>query len=112
MGPLLAAADVVVLASLAEGMSNSIMEAMAAGRPVVATDVGGGAELLEGRGILVPPEDPVALSDGILRVLDDPDLAAGLGAAARAWARKNLGLDVMVDDHLALYRRLLDDRCG
>ncbi|MEU7880387.1 glycosyltransferase [Microbispora bryophytorum] len=112
VGPLLAAADVVVLASLAEGMSNSIMEAMAAGRPVVATDVGGGAELLEGRGILVPPEDPAALSDGILRVLDDPDLAAGLGTAARAWARKNLDLDVMVDDHLALYRRLLDDRCG
>ncbi|WP_432862875.1 glycosyltransferase [Microbispora rosea] len=110
--PLLAAADVVVLPSLAEGMSNAIMEAMAAGRPVVATDVGGAAELLDDRGILVPPEDPVALGDGILRVLDDPELAAGLGTAARAWARKNLDLDVMVDDHLALYRRLLDERCG
>lgn len=109
--PLLAAADVVVLPSLAEGMSNAIMEAMAAGRPVVATDVGGAAELLDDRGILVPPEDPVALGDGILRVLDDPELAAGLGTAARAWARKNLDLDVMVDDHLALYRRLLDERC-
>ncbi|MEU8174835.1 glycosyltransferase [Microbispora hainanensis] len=110
--PLLAAADVVVLPSLAEGMSNAIMEAMAAGRPVVATDVGGAAELLEDRGILVPPEDPVALGEGILRVLDDPELAARLGTEARAWARKNLDLDVMADDHLALYRRLLDERCG
>lgn len=110
--PLLAGADVVVLPSLTEGMSNSIMEAMAAGRPVVATDVGGAAELLDDRGVLVPPGDPVALSEGIAHVLDDRELAAGLGARAREWARKNLGLDVMADEHLALYRRLLRDRCA
>lgn len=109
--PLLAGADVVVLPSLSEGMSNAVMEAMAAGRPVVATAVGGTPELLEGRGVLVPPADPAALSDGILRLLADREYAADLGAAASAWARKNLDLDTMVDEHVALYRRLLAEKC-
>ncbi|GAA2895308.1 glycosyltransferase [Streptosporangium fragile] len=106
----LARADVVVLPSLSEGLSNAVMEAMAAGRPVVATAVGGTAELLGDRGILVPAADPQALADGIARLLDDPVLAASLADAALAWARKNLGLDVMVDAHLALYGRLLEAR--
>ncbi|MEU0567483.1 glycosyltransferase [Nonomuraea sp. NPDC005983] len=106
----LACADVVVLPSLSEGLSNAVMEAMAAGRPVVATSVGGTPELLEGRGVLVPAADPVALAEGIARLVDDPDLAASLGAAARAWAGKNLNLDVMVDEHVHLYHRLLETR--
>ncbi|WP_204018896.1 glycosyltransferase [Sphaerimonospora thailandensis] len=110
--PLLAGADVVVLPSTAEGLSNAIMEAMAAGRPVVATAIDGNPELLEDRGVLVPPADAAALSDGILRVLDDQEFAAGLATAARAWARKNLDLDMMVDEHVALYRRLLEERCA
>ncbi|MEU0567481.1 glycosyltransferase [Nonomuraea sp. NPDC005983] len=108
----LACADVVVLPSLSEGLSNAVMEAMAAGRPVVATSVGGTPELLEGRGVLVPAADPVALAEGIARLVDDPDLAASLGAAARAWAGKNLDLDVMVDEHVHLYHRLLETRCA
>ncbi|MER6947334.1 glycosyltransferase [Nonomuraea sp. NPDC000554] len=106
----LARADVVVLPSLSEGLSNAVMEAMAAGRPVVATSVGGTPELLEDRGVLVPASDPVALAEGIARLLDDPDLAASLGAAARAWAGKNLDMDVMVDEHVRLYHRLLETR--
>jgi glycosyltransferase involved in cell wall biosynthesis len=110
--PLLARADVVVLSSLHEGMSNAVMEAMAAGRPVVATDVGGTGELLRGRGILVPPSDPDALADGLGRVLGDPALAAHLGAEARAWSRDHLHVDAMVDQHVHIYRELLERRCA
>lgn len=109
---LLARAQVVVLPSLHEGMSNAVMEAMAAGRPVVATDVGGTGELLRGRGILVPPADPRALADGLTRVLDDAALAARLGAAARSWSREHLHVDAMVDRHIDLYRELLGRRCA
>ncbi|GAA0374339.1 glycosyltransferase [Microbispora corallina] len=108
--PLLAGADVVVLPSTSEGLSNAIMEAMAAARPIVATAVGGNSELLEDRGVLVPPADPLALSKGILRVLDDQEFAQRIATAARAWARKNLDLDTMVDEHVALYHRLLKER--
>ncbi|GAA4584387.1 glycosyltransferase [Planotetraspora phitsanulokensis] len=112
VGGFLARADMVVLPSTSEGMSNAVMEAMAAGRPVIATSVGGTPELLEDRGILVPPADPAALAEGITRLVENPELAASLGAAARAWARKNLCLDVMVDDHITLYQRLLENRCA
>lgn len=109
---LLHRASVTVLASLHEGMSNAIMEAMAAGKPIVATAVGGTCELLNGRGLLVPPENPQALADALERVLGDPCLSASLGRAARAWAVDNLSLDSMIDRHLGLYRRLLEERCA
>ncbi|MET0494389.1 MAG: glycosyltransferase [Actinoplanes sp.] len=109
---LLARADVVALPSLTEGMSNAVMEAMAAGRPIVATDVGGTAELIEGRGVLVPPADADALAAGIESVLRDP-AGAGLRAeAAREWSRRYLSLDAMVDQHLAIYAELLEARCA
>jgi L-malate glycosyltransferase len=109
---LLARADVVVLPSLHEGMSNAVMEAMAAGLPVVATEVGGTAELLRGRGLLVPPSDSAALADGLGQVLGDPALAARLGAGARAWSRDNLHVDTMIDKHVTIYRELLERRCA
>ncbi|ACZ89213.1 glycosyltransferase [Streptosporangium roseum] len=108
----LARADVVALPSLSEGLSNAVMEAMAAGRPIVATSVGGTPELLEDRGVLVPAADSPALAEGFVRLLDDPELAASLGAAARAWARKNLDVAVMADQHVTLYQRLLEARCA
>ncbi|MEV4187104.1 glycosyltransferase [Streptosporangium canum] len=105
-------ASAVVLASLYEGMSNAVMEAMAAGKPIVATAVGGTRELLSGRGLLVPPADPPALADALERVLRDPHLSTSLGVAARAWALDNLGVHSMIDRHLVLYRRLLEERCA
>ncbi|WP_406316804.1 glycosyltransferase [Streptosporangium sp. NBC_01639] len=109
---LLHRASVTVLASLHEGMSNAIMEAMAAGKPIVATAVGGTSELLNGRGLLVPPENPQALADALEHVLHDPHLSAFLGNAARTWALDNLTHDSMIDRHLDLYRRLLEERCA
>jgi glycosyltransferase involved in cell wall biosynthesis len=110
--PLLARAHVVALPSLHEGMSNAVMEAMAAGRPVVATDVGGNSELLRGRGILVPPSNGAALADALGRLLRDPGLAARLGAEAREWSLRHLHVDAMVDRHVHIYRELLERRCA
>ncbi len=110
---LLARADVCVLPSLTEGMSNAVMEAMAAGKAVVATDVGGTGELLrDGRGVLVPPHDPQALAQAIARVLGDPEFAAALGSKARRWSQIHLRADAMVERHLQLYTRLLEGECA
>ncbi|MFD6042590.1 glycosyltransferase [Streptomyces koyangensis] len=106
--PLRARADAVVLPSLEEGMPNAVMEAMAAGRPVVATAVGGTPELLEGRGLLVAPGRADALADALARVLTDPPLAARLGRDARDWARAHLDSATMADRYLTLYHHLLE----
>lgn len=80
--PYLAAMDIGVLSSLAEGFSNSLLEYMASGLPAVATEVGGNREALEGAGILVPPDDPEALAEAILE-LGSAALRQKLGLAAR-----------------------------
>jgi len=112
VGPLLARADLVVLPSLHEGMSNAVMEAMAAGRAVVATNVGGTPELLGDRGILVPPADAGALASAIGGLLADPVRRASLGAAARRWSSVHLGADAMVEEHIRVYSALLELRCA
>lgn len=113
IGALLARADVCVLPSVTEGLSNAVMEAMAAGKAVVATDVGGNGELLrEGRGVLVPPRDADALARAITRILGDPVFAVALGAKARRWSRTHLRADAMVERHLQLYARLLEGECA
>lgn len=85
----LAGLDVAVLCSHAEGMSNALLEYMAAGRAIVATAVGAAPALIADgvHGLLVPPGNPQKLAEAIKRVLDDRELAQQLGAAAqrRAW---------------------------
>jgi glycosyltransferase involved in cell wall biosynthesis len=88
MPALLRAADVFVRPSLSEGMSLAVLEAMAAGLPVVATDVSGTRELLQNGagGLIVPPGSPPALADALARLAADAGLRRRLGEAARARA--------------------------
>ncbi len=104
----LAELDVVVLPSHAEGMSNAVLEALAAGRPVVATDVGANAHLLGGGayGVLVPPGDPAALAVAIDGLLADPARARALAAAGRAHVRTTYSRDAMRRRFERFYERL------
>ncbi len=108
-GPrLVAGLDVVVLPSRSEGVPLALLEAMAAGRPVVATAVGGNPFALGDAGLLVPPDAPKPLAAAIARVLDDPALAAALGARARARAEARFSERAMAAAYMALYDEALD----
>jgi L-malate glycosyltransferase len=93
---VLDAADLVVLPSYSEGMPNAVLEAMAHGVPVVASDVGGVRSLLgSGAGIIVAPGDDQALADALQRLLDNPSLRADMGEKGRELTRGSLGVDAM-----------------
>jgi glycosyltransferase involved in cell wall biosynthesis len=100
--------DVAVLPSHSEGMSNALLEYMAAGRAVIATDVGANAKLLDGGrcGLLVPPGDESALVTALGELLANPLRAAGLGAAARRRAESDFSRDAMRRRFENFYREL------
>jgi glycosyltransferase involved in cell wall biosynthesis len=104
----LRAMDVVVLPSLSESFSQVIIEALAAGRPLVATDVGGAREVIADadNALLVPARDSAALRDAIRRVLTDDDLRAGLAERGRPSVAR-FSVAGMVREHLELYERSL-----
>jgi glycosyltransferase involved in cell wall biosynthesis len=106
---LLTAADVFVLPSLEEGMSLAMLEAMAVGLPVVATDIPGNQGLVthQEHGLLVPTQDVDSLSAAIERLLDDRPLAARLADAARDHVRRHFSVAGMVDRHLELFKDLM-----
>jgi glycosyltransferase involved in cell wall biosynthesis len=106
---LLSAADVAVMPSLNEALSNVLLESMAAGAPVVATDVGGTSEALqnERNGLLVPPASPSSMAAAINRLLSNPSLAGELGARGRQTIVDRFSLDRMVAKTAAIYEDLL-----
>jgi len=104
--------DVFVLPSLWEGMPNVLLEAMAAGKPVVATKVGGIPELVvhEETGILVHPEDSSALANAILDLLQDKLKAKKMGEAGRVRVEEHFNISRMVEKTENLYRELLREK--
>jgi glycosyltransferase involved in cell wall biosynthesis len=107
-----AAMDVFVLPSLSEGLPLSLLEAMAAARPVVATAVGGVPEVVQAgvTGFMVPPGSPVKLATRILTLLEDRALSAAIGAAAQAHVREAFSVERMTRDYRAIYRGVLRHR--
>jgi glycosyltransferase involved in cell wall biosynthesis len=106
---LLATCDVSVLSSLKEGMSNTILESMAAGKPMVATRVGGNVELIqEGvTGFLVPPRDPAALATAVYKILADPVLAQHMGRQAKARIARHFSVNALAGATEQLYDKLV-----
>lgn len=102
---LLAALDVMVLCSHSEGMSLTLLEESAAGKAMVATAVGGNAEIIEDHdsGLLVPPDDDAALAEAILGLIADPERALALGQSARLRYLREFTLARMVSRYAALY---------
>jgi glycosyltransferase involved in cell wall biosynthesis len=109
VAPLYRLLEVALLPSRMEGFSQSLLEAMALGKPVIASAAGGNPELITGGvdGLLVPPLEPAAWAGAIEGLLRDGALASRLGAAARRTARERFTLEHTVARTLALYRSLV-----
>ncbi len=104
-----AACSIAVVTSAYEGCCNAILEAMAMGKPVIATAVGGNPELvIDGQtGLLIPTKDPAALAQAVLGLLDDPDRCARMGQAGRRLVEEQFTLERLVAEMGQLYTRLL-----
>ena len=109
VGPFYSAADCFVLVSTEEGSSNAILEAMASGLPVIASDLSANREIVEDgvTGMLVPSRDVSALAHAIERLVLDPELREHLGDRARQQVREGFSEERYIEEHVALYRRLM-----
>jgi glycosyltransferase involved in cell wall biosynthesis len=108
---LLKEADISVLPSLSEGLSNSILEAMLAGVPVIATDVGGNPEIVEDgvTGLLVPVRDSAALAKAMIRMFEEPGIRVQFGAAGRRRIATVFSMDGSLASVERLYERLIHE---
>lgn len=106
---LLKAMNVFALSSLSEGMPITVLEAMAAGLPVVATKVGALPDLAEEglTGFLVEPEQPEAIAERLAELLANPELAKSFGAEARRKVEREFGIDLMLRRYAELYTSVL-----
>lgn len=104
--------DVSVLSSTSEGLSNVILESMAAGKPVVATNIGGSPEMVVNAvtGYLVPPADSGAMATAIAALLENPDKAKAMGSAGRKVVQEKFTIEAMVNKYEELYFSLLKER--
>lgn len=100
--------DIFVMSSVTEGLGTSLLDAMACGKPIVATTAGGMPEVVEdgATGLLVPPRDHQAMAAAIVTLLTSPDLRDRMGAAGLARVRARFSVERMVQDTLEIYRRV------
>ncbi len=100
--------DIFVMSSVTEGLGTSLLDAMAAGKPIVATRAGGISEVVADRetGILVPPRDHAAMAEAIVRLLKDETLRRQMGDAGRARARSHFSAERMVQATLNIYQQV------
>ena len=105
----LAAMDIFCLPSLSQGLGTIMLEAMAMGKPVIATNVGGVYSVVRDNetGLIVPPKNSLRLAERLLELLDDPVRARALAEAGRQLVRKQFGTDRMVAQTAELYRQIL-----
>lgn len=112
----MAHSDIFVLSSLAEAFPNVVGEAMAAGLPCVATDVGDARHIIGRSGTIVPPGDEPALRGAIERYLDNPDLRKSHGAGAKARIAQDYSIDAVAKTYVELYERIqvrrVKDQCA
>lgn len=108
--PYLQAADLFVLPSSTEGLSNAMLEAMSCGLPVLSTNVGGAPDVIQHNlsGYLIPAEDMLSLQQGLETLLDDSTLRFRLGSNARARILSDFSLDSIAERLAALYYRLFE----
>lgn len=101
--------DFFVLPSLAEGISNTILEAMASGLPVIATNVGGNADLVvaEQTGVLVPPADPESMARAIIRMAKQTDTRQSMALSGRRLVEEKFSMNAMVASYQGTYDKLL-----
>jgi glycosyltransferase involved in cell wall biosynthesis len=102
-------ADLFVMSSVNEGLGTAVLDALAAGKPVVATRAGGLPEIIEDgkTGRLVAPADPRALAEGIIELLTDSDLAKAMASAGPARVQQFFSIDAMVDKNIEVYKKIL-----
>lgn len=99
--------DISILTSISEGFPYTVIESMSCQRPVVATDVGGIKDALEGCGILCKPRDPQALADGVIKLLSDSNLRIELGKKSREKVLLNFTTKKSVDSYYSSYMDLI-----
>lgn len=104
---LLAISDIFTLPSLYEGMSNALMEAMATGLPIVATDIPENKEVIENNGLLVPPKDSKVITQALQILLQHPEKRLLFGQNAKQAAYKKFALRSVIDQIKSLYRQVI-----
>lgn len=102
---LYGSADIFILPSFWEGMSNTVLEAMASGLPLVVTDTGGTAELVKDNGIIIPKRDSKAISGALIKLIEDSDLRVKMGQESRSLAL-GLSWDKLALQYLDTYKRM------
>lgn len=112
IGNLLNMCDVVVLPSLWEGLSIALLEAMAAGKPIITTTIGSNKEVIQDgySGILVPKKDPIALANAIYKIFINKELSSRLGENAKKVYFEKYQEDLMLEKYINLYKELMEEK--